>query len=115
MDSATRRLVERRAGHRCEYCQLHQDDDFFTFHVEHIIAKQRGGSDDEDNLCLSCRECNIAKGTNIAGYYAGRLVALFNPRRQKWTRHFIWDGATLVGKTSVGKVTTQLLGINEES
>jgi 5-methylcytosine-specific restriction endonuclease McrA len=57
VDAPTRTLVWERAGNRCEYCRVHQDDvDFYTFHVEHIIPLQHGGSDDEANLCLACRE-----------------------------------------------------------
>jgi len=57
MDDALRAFIWERAGGRCEYCQLHQDDyQYQSFHVEHIIAKQHGGSDDPDNLCLACSE-----------------------------------------------------------
>ena len=46
IDVATRRQVLRRAGRRCEYCRLHEDDDpLFTFHIEQIIAKQHRGMD----------------------------------------------------------------------
>lgn len=58
IDSAVRRLVRTRAANRCEYCRCHQDElPFVTFHVEHVIARQHGGSDDESNLCLSCHWC----------------------------------------------------------
>ena len=51
MDAQTRELVWRRAGQRCEYCRIHQDDEpFYRFHVEHVVAKQHAGSDDPDNL-----------------------------------------------------------------
>lgn len=113
MDPGVRAKVWQRAGGRCEYCQLHQDDaDLFTFHVEHIIAEQHGGSDSLSNLCLSCPECNLAKGPNLSGYLAGKIVPLFNPRRQSWKRHFRWRGAHLVGRTLSGKVTVQVLKIN---
>lgn len=113
MDAATRALVWERAGRRCEYCRLHQDDyPFQTFHVEHIIARQHGGSDEDDNLCLACSECNWAKGPNLAGLLNGKLVALFHPRRQNWQRHFVWRGTILVGKTRAGKVTVQVLDMN---
>jgi HNH endonuclease len=115
MDSPTRRLIWLRAGHRCEYCHLHQDDDFFTFHLEHIIAKQHGGGDGPENRCLACRECNLSKGTNVAGYWDDRIVPLYNPRRQHWSRHFVWKGPKLIGRTLAGKVTVRLLGINEQS
>src|SRR6266446_5755115 len=106
IDAETRALVWRRAGGRCEYCQIHQDDfDFYAFHIEHIIPRQHGGSDDAENLCLACPECNSAKGTNLTGLLEGKIVPLFHPRRQVWSRHFRWEGLRLVGKTRAGKVT----------
>ena len=114
IDAATRTLVWERAANRCEYCRIHQDDvDFFTFHVEHIIPRQHGGSDDAANLCLACRECNAAKGPNLTGLLEGRIVPLYNPRRQAWKRHFRWQGGLLVGKTLAGQVTIHVLNINE--
>lgn len=108
MDASTRQLVWTRAAWRCEYCQIHQEDyEFQTFHIEHVIAKQHGGSDADDNLCLACSECNWAKGPNLAGRLDGKLFALFNPRTQAWRRHFRWDGTMLVGKTKTGNVTIQ--------
>jgi 5-methylcytosine-specific restriction endonuclease McrA len=66
MDDALRVFVWERAGGRCEYCRLHQDEyEYQTFHVEHIIAKQHGGTDDPETLCLACSECNWAKVTNV--------------------------------------------------
>lgn len=51
MDSRTAQLVRGRAANRCEYCQVSEDQDpFFTFHIEHIIAQKHGGLDDPSNL-----------------------------------------------------------------
>ena len=116
MDDALRAFVWERAGGRCEYCRLHQDEyEYQTFHVEHIIAKQHGGTDDPDNLCLACSECNWSKGTNLAGLLEGKLVALFHPRMQNWKRHFRWETTALVGKTRSGIVTVQVLNMNNAS
>lgn len=116
MDEALRAFVWERAAGRCEYCRLHQDDyDYQTFHVEHIIAKQHGGSDDADNLCLACSECNWAKRPNLGGMLDDQLVALFHPRRQAWKRHFRWELTLAVGKTKSGIVTVQVLNMNNES
>src|SRR3954470_13293053 len=99
MNAALRALVWESARGRCEYCHLHQDDDdYLTFHVEHIIAEQHGGGDDIDNLCLACPECNFAKGPNVAGMIGGKVVPLFHPRRQSWPRHFYWSGPLLLGR-----------------
>ncbi len=92
MNAALRAFVRQRAGRRCEYCRLHEDDDdFLAYHVEHVIAKQHGGFDDPDMLCWACAECNWAKGPNLAGLLGGNLYSLFNPRKQNWHRHFRWD------------------------
>jgi hypothetical protein len=114
MDAALRRFVRERAGRRCEYCRLHEDDsDYLAFHVEHVVAKQHGGSDNPDTLCYACAECNWAKGPNLAGLISGNLYPLFNPRKRVWQRHFYWDLTTLVGKTMSGRVTVQVLNINK--
>ena len=81
---ALRMLVRERAGDRCEYCRIHQDQDaYFRFHIDHIIARQHGGLTNADNLCLSCYRCNAHKGPNIASIDADtdELVRLFHPRR----------------------------------
>jgi hypothetical protein len=113
MDAATRRLAQQRAGNRCEYCQVHEDDDpAFSFHIEHIIPKKHGGSSDLSNLAWSCHYCNRAKGSNIAGFVGRSLIRLFPPRRQQWQTHFRWKGATLIGKTKCGQATVQVLNMN---
>jgi hypothetical protein len=114
MDAATRRRVQGRAGRRCEYCHIHEGDEPFAFHLEHIIPKKHGGNDGAANLAWSCHSCNFAKGSNLSGLVHGRIVALFNPRRQNWRRHFRWHGAVLVGRTKCGRATVRVLNMNED-
>jgi hypothetical protein len=54
------------------------------------------------------------KGPNIGGLnpQTGRMVRLFNPRKDRWNRQFVWDGPILVGRTHSGRVTIDLLQIN---
>jgi hypothetical protein len=114
MDAALRAFIRERACQRCEYCHLHEDDsDFMAFHVEHIVAKQHGGTDDPATLCLACPECNWAKGPNLSGTLGGKLYPLFNPRKQRWARHFCWEHTILMGRTKIGIVTVQVLNIND--
>ena len=116
MGAGLRAFVRERAGRRCEYCHLHEDDaDYLSFHVEHVVARQHGGSNNPDLLCYACPECNWAKGPNLGGLFAGKLYPLFNPRTQSWHRHFYWEHTILTGKTMSGKVTVQVLNINEPS
>lgn len=114
MDAATRIQVRQRAGDRCEFCHLPQAYVLVTFHVEHIIPKQHGGSDDADNLGYACNRCNWHKGPNLTGIdpESGQIATLFNPRRQAWEDHFSWHGAAIVGLTPTGRATLQVLQMN---
>jgi hypothetical protein len=117
MNAATRNRVFRRAKFCCEYCRLHQDQSpLATPHVEHILPRKHGGSDDLNNLALACVDCNLHKGSNVAGYdpETGQLTPLFDPRHQQWHEHFQRLGAFIVGKTSVGRTTVEVLQLNAE-
>ncbi len=109
-----RRLVIARANGRCEYCLLHQDASFARHPIDHIIPVAQGGETNETNLALACASCNTAKGPNLTGIdpLSGQVAVLYNPRRQKWERHFKLEGATIVGLTKSGRATVHLLQIN---
>jgi len=115
MTAADREAVFRRAAGYCEYCGLHRDESYVSFHVEHVIAQQHGGSEDLDNLALSCRRCNLYKGPNISGLdpETGRLTPLFNPRLDRWGDHFENRGGLIVGLTPEGRATVRLLRMND--
>ena len=110
-----RERVRARARGYCEYCQLPQDYDPLPFHVEHVISKKHRGRTTIGNLALSCPGCNLCKSSNIAGRdeATGQLTRLFHPRLDPWSEHFRWRGAVLVGRTPIGRVTVELLGINQ--
>ena len=115
MKRSVRTGVRLRAGQRCEYCRLHEPDQpLLSFHIEHIVPKKHHGTDDPENLAWSCLECNAAKSSNLSGrdIVTGRVVVLFNPRRQRWSRHFAWDGPRLLGLTPCGRATVDVLNIN---
>jgi hypothetical protein len=117
MDEATRQLVRQRAGNRCEYCRLHQDQSpLATLHIEHIRSKKHGGTDEPENLALACIDCNLHKGTDVAGYdnVTNNLTELFHPRRHAWTDHFEWQGVLIIGTTAIGRTTAQVLQLNSE-
>jgi len=63
---------------------------------------------------LACYACNKHKFSNISGIdpESGAIVRLFHPRRHKWSAHFKWDGAVLVGRTAIGRTTIEVLEIN---
>jgi hypothetical protein len=116
MNESLIRAVRRRAKGLCEYC--HTAADFYPsvpFPIDHIVARQHGGTTVAGNLALSCLHCNSHKGPNIAGLdpRTGKLTRLFHPRRHKWDRHFRWEGVELVGRTAVGRVTIMVLNLND--
>jgi HNH endonuclease len=115
MIQALMQMIWDRPGSRCEYCQLHQDNSRLTFEVDHIIAKKHGGETVLGNLALSCYYCNSFKSANIAGRdpKSRKITPLFNPRRNKWARHFRWNGPVLMGRTAIGRTTIAVLNINQ--
>jgi hypothetical protein len=56
------------------------------------------------------------KGSDISiiDVVTRNLTPRFNPRRHKWATHFRWKGAYLVVRTPIGRVTVDLLHINDE-
>ncbi len=108
-----RSIVENRAGHRCEYCGIQEEDSFLGCQVDHIISEKHGGPTSEDNLALACAPCNRAKGSDIAGVdETGRIVPLYHPRRDVWAAHFRRDGRQILGLTPQGRATARLLRFN---
>ena len=85
--------VVRRAGNRCEYCQLPAQLQIGGFEVDHILPRSRGGQTDVANLAWACPHCNARKWAYIDGEdpLSGQAVALFNPRTQVWADHFQWS------------------------
>ena len=117
MNERAKARVRERAGRRCEYCQLEQSDSpLAALHIEHIIPKAHGGTDDPENLALACIDCNLHKGTNLTGVdpQTKQITQLFHPRRDKWDDHFKWRGKYLMGKTAIGRTTIRVLHMNSE-
>ena len=114
MDEALSLLVRLRANDCCEYCHLPQAFSSNRFQIDHIIAEQHGGRTLISNLALACFADNNHKGPNLAGIdpHTGKRVWLFNPRRQKWSRHFRWQGPVLIGRTPIGRATIAVLAVN---
>jgi hypothetical protein len=85
-----------------------------AMHVEHIHPN---GSDDLENLCLSCPSCNLSKAsaTSAPDPETGEPVSLFNPRTQSWSEHFEWiqHGQIIRGLTSTGRATVVRLRVNQ--
>ncbi len=110
-----RQSIENRANGRCEYCLINQDDTLIPHQPDHIIAEQHGGQTTTDNLALACIDCNRYKGPNIASIdpVSNELTPLFNPRLEVWQAHFALDGAAIRPLTAIGRITVNVLRLNE--
>lgn len=116
MDDELRSQVRSRANGCCEYCLLNEEDDAYTFHVEHIIPRKHRGETELGNLALACHQCNLHKGSNLTGRdpKTDAVTELFNPRTQVWSDHFRINRAKIKGLTDVGRTTVAVLNINDD-
>ena len=87
---------------------------FFTYHVEHIVARQHGGLDELGNLAFACNHCNLLKGPNLTSIDpdTGTNTPLYHPRTQLWAEHFRLDEGSITGLTEMGRTTVFLLQMN---
>jgi hypothetical protein len=113
-----RQRIAKQAHFRCGYCLTQELVTGIPLTLEHLMPKAKGGQTTEDNLWLSCRLCNEAKGvlTEADDPETRDTVSLFNPRTQKWEQHFTWseDGTCIIGKTPTGRATVAALSLNSE-
>jgi hypothetical protein len=116
LSDAVKQRIRQRAGHRCEYCQSHQDYLMGWLQIDHVWPVSKGGSNDDMNLCLACELCNQYKWnqTEAIDPETQETFMLFNPRQQIWHEHFAWsdDGIAIVGRTSSGRSTVVALKLN---
>ena len=112
---ALRTAVRERAAGRCEYCGMPDEGAFFAHQPDHVIAVQHGGQTELENLALACIQCNRLKGPNIASVdpKTKRIVPLFNPRTERWSRHFRTDGGRIIPITPAGRATAALLNFSD--
>jgi hypothetical protein len=110
--------VQQRATGLCEYCHTSERWQYVPFTIDHVIPISKGGTDEPDNLALSCFHCNRKKGnrTMAVDPSSGGEVSLFNPRIEEWQQHFAWssDGLIIVGMTATGRATILALELNRE-
>jgi 5-methylcytosine-specific restriction endonuclease McrA len=107
-----RRFVAERAGNRCEYCLLHENDSYSPHQIDHVISRKHGGSSKAENLAYACVRCNAWKGSDIGSLDGGEFVPLFNPRKDRWREHFKILGFVFEPLTPEGRVTARLLRLN---
>lgn len=112
-----RQAIRERANYLCEYCHSSERLSANRFTVDHVIPRSLGGSDALDNLALACRRCNERRYNFVAGIdpETQDIVPLFNPRKQQWAEHFVWQdkGVAIEGITPIGRATCLRLDLND--
>jgi len=113
-----RRIVVERASGLCEYCRSPEQFSIGNFAIEHVIPSQIGGTSTEDNLALSCQQCNNHKYTKTQAPdpTSENMVPLFHPRQHRWSDHFVWneDFTLVIGTSPTGRATVEALHLNRE-
>jgi len=61
--------------------------------------------------CVSCSLHKAARQTT-PDPQTGKDTDLFNPRRDRWSEHFRWEGVRVVGLTPCGGATVEFLRMN---
>jgi 5-methylcytosine-specific restriction endonuclease McrA len=64
------RIIERD-GLRCVYCD--EDLSSAEIHMDHVIPESQGGETTYNNLQVTCRKCNLAKGVLTESEFTQRL------------------------------------------
>jgi len=87
---------------------------FLPHEPDHIVAEKHAGATTLENLAWACFFCNRHKGSDISSVdpISGRIVPLFNPRKQQWKRHFRLNGPRIEPLTANGRATAFLLQFN---
>lgn len=110
--------IRLQAKNRCGYCLTPQAIISMPLEIEHLQPIADGGTDDEENLWLACRNCNGFKHakTRAADPQTRIETAIFNPRRQNWLEHFEFseDKTEIIGKTECGRATVVAPRLNYE-
>lgn len=110
-------LVAQDAHFQCGYCRCPQQVLPYRLEIEHLLPISLGGQGDRDNLWLSCHRCNKLRSNRlqVTDPLTGQNVPIFDPRRDRWADHFVWEqhGLLIVGLTDRGRGTVALLNLND--
>ena len=108
--------VARRAQNRCEYCHAPEIVFNMRFEVDHVLPRSHGGSNQLDNLALSCPVCNLFK----SDFYPQLELdfapeqRILHPLRDDIGRHYLLreNSGWLVPITETGRFHIAVLQLN---
>lgn len=113
-----RMYMEQQQNSCCAYCRTYVDTGNSPFDIEHIVPKSKHPEWTflPENLCLSCRKCNFAKGkeeilvNKNAGEYPheGSGFKIVHPYFDKYSEHIeLVNGILYRGLTDKGRFTIE--------
>ena len=71
-----RETIWKRCDKTCRYCGKHIPSwHGFDMHIDHITPIIAGGSDETENLCAACPDCNLKKGAKNEDAFLAALLA----------------------------------------
>lgn len=56
--------ILERDSFRCQYCGRTPQDGV-KLHVDHVVPRSKGGSNDPENLVTACQDCNLGKSDRM--------------------------------------------------
>jgi len=71
-----RTLMEIHQG-ICAYCDVKFDE----FHIDHVVPVSFGGSNNINNLVLSCKNCNWSAGSKVFPSFADKKLWIIKHRK----------------------------------
>lgn len=83
----TRAFVLARDGHRCQVPRNGRPCGDHATHVDHIVPKGAGGTDDPANLRAACAPCNLSRGAAASAGPTATVHVVIGPPGAGKTTH----------------------------
>jgi 5-methylcytosine-specific restriction endonuclease McrA len=99
-DKKLRNFIFQKNNFKCVYCGDKGEE------IEHIIPKSKGGTNSVRNLTLSCRKCNIEKGTLSLKSFGKKIGKDLSHLKSKKTPKQHYYDAMCIGENYKYKIVT---------
>jgi len=66
----------RKCDYSCQYCGKSIKKE--NWHLDHIIPLSKNGKNIVDNLCVSCKTCNLMKNSMMKDDFIGKCISITN-------------------------------------
>lgn len=72
-----RNEILKKDDFRCHYCKHPLTNR--TMHIDHVLPRSKGGTDEPDNLVACCPACNSQKGSKTIEEWKAKGISLPDP------------------------------------